>query len=104
MCLDALPLSYTGILVVKAANGRRHPPFTYYTEKISLSSFQELAFQELAFQELAFQELAFQELAFQGKRAVFFLNIRFHSIPFHSIPFHSIIQSIPLSPSPRDKS
>ena len=68
MCLDALPLSYTGILIVKAANGGRHSPFTYYTEKISLSSFQELAF---------------QELAFQGKRAVFFLNIRFHSIPFH---------------------
>ena len=66
MCLDALPLSYTGILIVKAANGGRHSPFTYYTEKISLSSFQELAF---------------QELAFQGKRAVFFLNIRFHSIP-----------------------
>ena len=68
MCLDALPLSYTGILVVKAANGRRHSPFTYYTEKISLSSFQELAFRG-------------KELAFQGKRAVFFLNIRFHSIP-----------------------
>jgi hypothetical protein len=89
-------------LVVKAANGRRHSPFTYYTEKISLSSFQELAFQG---KELAFQgkELAFQgkELAFQGKRAVFFPK---HSIPFHSIPFHSIIQSIPLSPSPRDKS
>ena len=60
MCLDALPLSYTGIFAVKAANGRRHPPFTYYIEKISLSSFQELAFQgkELAFQELAFQENA----------------------------------------------
>ena len=77
MCLDALPLSYTGILVVKAANGRRHSPFTYYTEKISLSSFQG---KELAFQELAFQG---KELAFQGKRAVFFLNIPFHSIPFH---------------------
>ncbi len=50
-------------------------PFTYYTEKISLSSFRK-------------------------KRTVyaFFLNIR-DSI--HSI--HSIIRSIPRFPEPRDK-
>ena len=87
--LDALPLSYTGIFAVKAANGRCHPPFTYYTEKISLSSFKG---KELPFQG---KELPFRgkELPFRRKRAVFFLNI----------PFHSIIQSIPLFPSPNDK-
>ena len=59
---------------------REERPFTYYTKKISLSSFRE-----------------------KTRRLRIFLNIRdsIHSI--HSI-IHSIIQSVPLFPELRGKS